>query len=110
MHPKSTYLYKEQVKGGSKWIFGPVWDLDWAYGYELHYNYCNSESQADYFNRVNMEVSQFVRDLRYVNSKLDRTYYKVWTNFMNHGLDELLNFCDDYYAYARPSFENNYKK
>ena len=36
MHPKSTYLYKERVKGGSKYIFGPVWDLDWAYGYELN--------------------------------------------------------------------------
>lgn len=29
-HPKSTYLYK---KRGGKWTWGPVWDLDWAYGY-----------------------------------------------------------------------------
>lgn len=28
--PKSTYLHK---KAGEKWVWGPVWDFDWAYGY-----------------------------------------------------------------------------
>ncbi len=107
MHPKSTFLYKENLKVGSKYIFGPVWDLDWAFGYELTRNYCRSEQMADYFNRVSMEVSQWARDLRYLNKKLDRVYYKVWTQFMTYGLSELLDFCEDYYAFAHPSFENN---
>ncbi|MCR4853372.1 MAG: CotH kinase family protein [Prevotella sp.] len=110
MHPKSTFLYKEHVKGDSKYIFGPVWDLDWAFGYELHYNYCISEQEADYFDRVWMESRQFVRDLRYVSKQLDRAYYKVWTQFIRNGLDELLDYCGDYFKYARPSFENNQKK
>ena len=110
MHPKSTYLYKERVKGGSKYIFGPVWDLDWAYGYELNYKYCVGEEQANYYNRVNMEANQFMHDLRYVSPKLDRTYYKVWTRFMRNSLDELIDFCADYYAYARSSLEHNYQK
>ena len=107
MHPKSTFLYKENLKDGSKDIFGPVWDLDWAFGYELTRNYCRSEQMADYFTRVRMEVSPWAHDLRYLNKKLDRIYYKVWTQFMTYGLSELLDFCEEYYAFARPSFENN---
>lgn len=33
LHPKSLYLYKENAEG--KYKFGPVWDFDWAMGYEL---------------------------------------------------------------------------
>lgn len=30
-HPKSTYIYK---KKGGKYSMGPIWDFDWAYGFE----------------------------------------------------------------------------
>lgn len=110
MHPKSVFLYKEHVKGDSKYIFGPIWDLDWAFGYQQHHTYFISEQETDYYNREWMEARQFVRDLRYVSSQLDKIYYKVWTRFMNGALDELLDFCTDYYTYTRPSLENNYKK
>ena len=110
MHPKSTFLYKENVKGVSKYIFGPVWDLDWAFRYELRGNYCLSEEEIDYYTRTSMEARQWVRDLRYVSKQFDRTYYKVWTQFMTYCIDELLDFCDDYYSFAHSSFENNSKK
>lgn len=110
MHPKSTFLYKESVKGGSKYIFGPIWDLDWAFGYELYRNYYSGAQEADYYNKVWMEARQFVNDLRYVSSQLDRTYYKVWTQFMRYGLSELLDFCEEYFAYAQTSFIHNHKK
>ena len=35
-------------------------------------------------------------------------YYKVWVKFVeNDGVDELLNWMDDYYAFAEPSFAHN---
>ena len=110
MHPKSTFLYKENVKDGGKYIFGPVWDLDWAFSYELRGSYCLSEEEIDYYTRTSMEARQWVRDLRYVSKQFDRVYYKVWTQFMTFCIDELLDFCDDYYAFAHSSFENNSKK
>ena len=33
-HPKSIYCWK--TKGG-KWMFGPAWDFDWAFGFEPTY-------------------------------------------------------------------------
>lgn len=110
MHPKSTFLYKEHVKGESKYIFGPIWDLDWGFGYELYYNYCVYGQEVNYFNSVRMEARQFVWDLRYVSEQLDRVYYKVWTHFMTYHLDELLDYCSEYFAYANPSFQNNQDK
>ena len=110
MHPKSTYVYKENVLEGGKYIFGPVWDLDWGYGYQYFRDYCVGEAEVDYFSRTSMEARQWVHDLRYVSEEFDKVYYKVWTQFMTSGIDELLDFCDDYYAFAQPSFDNNQKK
>ena len=107
MHPKSTFLYKENLKTGTKYIFGPVWDLDWAYGYEFHHNYCRSEQEANYYTRAQMEATRWLNDLRYASKELDRIYYKVWTQFMTYSLDELLDYCDEYFTYAKPSLENN---
>ena len=74
-HPKSTYLYKEAIgSADSKFIFGPVWDLDWAYGYETNRQYCTTDATADYYNtKFNMSGKQFIYDLRYVSRTLDRT-------------------------------------
>lgn len=43
-HPKSVFLWK--TKGG-KWQFGPIWDFDWAFGYQpTYYNYDKGEDNA----------------------------------------------------------------
>jgi len=107
-HPKSTYLYKEAIGSyNSKFVFGPIWDLDWAYGYELNKQYCTTGATSNYYTAMSMEARQWVNDLRYVSKALDRTYYTVWTNFMENHLQELLDYCDDYFAYAEPSLQNN---
>jgi hypothetical protein len=54
-----------------------------------------------------MSGKQFIYDLRYVSRTLDRTYYEVWTDFMNNHLDELIDYCDAYFAFANPSFLHN---
>ena len=106
-HPKSTFLYKENYFDDSKYIFGPVWDLDWAYGYEHGNRYCINDMLTTYYSTAFMEASQFIYDLRYFNEEIDKAYYKVWTKFMNNHLEEVLAYCDEYYAYAKPSFEHN---
>lgn len=120
MHPKSTFLFKEDLFGDSKYIFGPVWDLDWAYGYETNHNYCTTGSTDDFYSNPRHTFSggtnangadQFWKHLRYSEESVDRAYYKLWTRFMTqNGIDELIDFCDDYFNYANPSFLNNAKK
>jgi len=119
MHPKSTFLFKEDLFGDSKYIFGPVWDLDWAFGYETNHNYCTTGATDDFYSNPRHTFSGssdanradlFWKHLRYSDEAVDRAYYKLWTRFMTqNGIEELIDFCDEYFNYANPSFQNNAK-
>ena len=51
----------------------------------------------------------FFRFLLRGSEKVKKEYYRLWTNFIQSGkLDELIEYCDDYFEYARPSLEHNY--
>lgn len=109
MHPKSTFLYHEDVYDeDSKFKWGPVWDLDWSYGYEYgNRTYFQSGATDNYFTRSSMEASAFWKRLRQCGEPLDRAMYKYWSRFIRLYLNELIDYCDDYYAFAQPSLENN---
>lgn len=107
-HPKSTFLYKEFVgNSDSKFVFGPIWDLDWAFGYERNKQYFTGDQLSNFWTVLSMEAKQFISDLRFGNKELDKAYYGIMVKFLKHGLQELIDYCDDYYAYARPSLEHN---
>lgn len=110
MHPKSTYLFNRDIMNpDSLFYFGPVWDLDWAYGYESSGTYYINDAEMDYWNgSKSMESWTFIKALRYNSGEnFEREYFRVWTRFMQGQLNELLEYCDDYLAYARPSFNHN---
>jgi len=111
-HPKSTFCYRESFESDtSKYVFGPVWDLDWAFGYERAGNYFRNEATNNYWlNGPNMEVVQFVRDLRFKYAPLGDVYKSLWKEFMDNDLEELLEYCQDYYDFAHNSFDENRKK
>jgi len=58
-----------------------------------------------------MEASQWARALRYCGEDFDKIYYQLWHQFMTDGsLQELIDFCDDYYHFAAPSFTHDNTK
>ena len=109
MHPKSTFLYHENVfDNASKFKWGPIWDLDWSYGYEYgNRTYFQSGATDNFYNRSEMEISAFMKKMRKCGEPLDRAIYKYWTRFIRLYLNELIDYCDDYYAFAKASLENN---
>lgn len=112
MHPKSTFVYNENIlNADSKFIFGPVWDFDWAYGYCNNSNYFTSYDTVDYFQRTDGDGYPWVYKQRYCGEKFDKIYYNLWYDFVNSGkLDELIDFCDDYYDFAARSFTHDNTK
>lgn len=107
-HPKSTFLYNENIISDScKFVFGPVWDLDWGYGY-------NGTHGATYFTRyattsifnVPLSYYTFFKNI-YKDYRVKQIIYELWKEFMDEGLDELCEFCQEYYDYAAPSIANN---
>lgn len=110
LHPKSTYLFREKLDDPmSKWQFGPVWDLDWAYGYEENSNYGTFDYTIDFLNYKRMENNQFWRDLLAIPS-VKTAYAREWSKFMNDGLDSLLTYCKEYYDFVKPSLQNDCRK
>lgn len=110
MHPKSTFYFcRDILNPDSLFHFGPVWDLDWSYGYENTGSYFQIEPAEDFWTGANhMEAPSYIYDLRYNSGeKFEREYFRVWTDFVQNHLQELMDFCDEYQKYAQPSFDHN---
>ena len=109
-HPKSTYLFKEELENpDSKIKFGPLWDFDWAFGYESTRDYCVSDYTTSVFN-TSMYTNPGYKMLKEMMSNLtvQKYYYKVWTEFMqNNCVEEFNDYMDSYYTFASSSFRNN---
>ncbi len=109
-HPKSCYIFNENPAAGEKWQFGPVWDFDWAFGYEETKDYFIYGAEEDLFSAVvwnNKAGYQFYDAIRTSNAG-KKAYYKEWINFMAEGrLQELVEYIDDYTALALPSIIHN---
>ncbi len=117
MHPKSVYLYKQNLTDGSPFVFGPVWDFDWAYGYEGRRSYYMGAENDDFYaspaftysgNGNAKEADRFWKHLRYGSEAIDRACYVVWYRFLQGGgIDELIDYVRHYYQFAAPSFAHN---
>lgn len=116
-HPKSVFLYNEDLKGGSPYVFGPVWDLDWAYGYADRRAYYVAGYTDNFYTAPThtytggtnaFRADLFWKHLRYDSESVDRACYVLWTRFYKQGgLDELLDYVDDYYQFVASSFNHN---
>lgn len=90
-YPKSFYLYK---KATGKYMMGPVWDFDWAYGYndgmQKHFTiyniffWQNSLPGTNFFTRLLSDpvVAGLLK--------------QKWAAFVNENSDSLQQFVDDY--------------
>ena len=105
-HPKSTFLFKDESTPDGKLTFGPLWDFDWAFGYESSTSYCYDNSTGSLINR-GMEAYEFWQDMTSFEI-FRKYYYKVWKEFIdNNCMEELKDYIDCYYNFAQKSFQNN---
>lgn len=111
-HPKSTFLFKEdENSSSSKLKFGPIWDFDWGFGYEEgrkygNDSYCIYGAESSIIN-YEFEARQFIGDLT-SREAFKKHYYKIWKEFIeNNSIDELLDYVDCYYEFAKSSFQHN---
>lgn len=106
-HPKSTFCYYENVLDeDSKLIFGPAWDLDWAFGFDggQAHSYFSNQVDCNYFDRLT-PASFFSRLGN--NFQVASRMFLLMRDFIDEGLDELCDYCREYYQYAKPSLSKN---
>jgi hypothetical protein len=108
-HPKSVFCYNvDLTDNNSKFVFGPVWDLDWGFGYtEIWSSYFNRNATKDFYaNSSGLKQSKFFCALRN-EPQVARRIYELCRDFVNNDLDELCEYFEDYYLYAKPSLESS---
>ena len=109
-HPKSVFCYYEDVLDeDSKLVFGPMWDLDWACGYFYFPENTYFEVLVDYdFFNSNYKADQYPFMSALGHKRLvSKRMLELCRNFIDHGLDELCDYCGEYYQYAQPSLDMN---
>jgi hypothetical protein len=108
-HPKSVFCYNVDLTDlNSKFVFGPVWDLDWGFGYtEIWTSYFNRNATKDFFaSSSGLEQSKFFCTLRN-EPKVARRIFELCRDFVKNDIDELCEYFEDYYLYAKPSLESS---
>lgn len=120
-HAKSCFAYSENVDDGfsieaqadvTPWVFGPLWDCDWAFGYEQQLAYFQTSQTEDYFGRLIAGGDSNGRAKDMWNALLadpavNQAYYYKWYDFTTNRLPELLDFCDEYYDFAAQTLDHN---
>jgi hypothetical protein len=90
-----------------RFVFGPAWDMDYGFGFGTGGNYFAVSTSEDFYQTsINSSGKRFFTDI-HNRTDVGRQVYKAFKAFMGEKLDELCEFCQDYYEYAAPSFEHN---
>ena len=112
MYPKSDFCYRESLLSDtSKYVFGPAWDLDYGFGYQKGSKYFTDWGTNDFWTEEktkNFAASNFVYDLRYKSTEVDKAFRREWKKFTKK-TNELSDFCYDYYSYVSPSLKHDYE-
>ncbi len=115
-HPKSVFLYSENVTDepdadgfdATPYVFGPLWDCDWAFGYDGSGVYYINNVEEDLFNALQGRCNGFWYDLRHNSEEVDRIYYQLWYDLKQRNVvQELYDYAQEYYDFAKESFEHN---
>lgn len=113
-HPKSWKLYNADItEPDSLYVFGPVWDFDWAFGYEGTGSYYKYNSVKDLFDGMgswNTGYPYFKQLFRGYDS-VKKEYYRLWMQWRQQdGIEELCDFIDSYYEYVASALNHNKSK
>ena len=106
-HPKSTYLYK---KKGGKFCMGPIWDFDWAFGYEWSYTHFVEPNRdlfwsGDKAGRGTVFFSKIMED-----AAMMELFKMEWAKFRGEKYPILVEYIREYAETIRESHANDQKR
>lgn len=103
-HPKSTYIYK---KKGEKYSMGPIWDFDWAFGYEGTSQHFVDPTRNLFWNGSARGTVFFSRILQ--DPAIRKLYRTEWTAFKAQQYPILVEYIKEYAETIRDSHEADQK-
>jgi hypothetical protein len=103
-HPNSTYMYRPE---NGKFAMGPIWDFDWAFGYEMNQQYFTAYDMLLFWqNRPELGTNFFSRFLLDPGIRLH--FKENWADFKQHSMPALLTYLDDYESRVESSRSLDY--
>ena len=103
-HPKSTYIYKTE-KG--KFTMGPIWDFDWAYGYERTLSHFSSFNKPMFWTNSAVGSKFFSKIAS--DPKIKTLVKLQWADFKKNKFNDLLLFVDEYSSLIEGARNRDYQ-
>jgi len=104
-HPKSLYVYKPK---NGKYSFGPLWDFDWAFGFEgtgTHFVKYNNDLLWNSSSAGTVFFKRLLSD-----PKVKTLFKQKWTSFKSAKVPELMLYLDKYASTIEASRKRDYTK
>jgi hypothetical protein len=90
-HPKSTYMHKTPT---GKFSFGPIWDFDWAYGFEGSGSHFSNPSREFFWTGSSAGTKFFSRLLS--DPEVRKAFKAHWDTYKANYFNNLIRFVDEY--------------
>jgi len=93
-HPKSTYMHKTAT---GKYTMGPIWDFDWAFGFEKDQKHFLTYNSAPFWTGKTplpagtKFFTRFLKDPQFV-----ALLKQLWTDYKTGHFDALIRFVETY--------------
>jgi CotH kinase protein len=104
-HPKSTYMYKTKT---GKWTMGPIWDFDWAFGYEGTQIHFNRADRPLFWSPPSVGTRFFSKLM--TDPRIITLVKQKWADFKNNKFNELYTYIDDYAFTIEGARNRDYQK
>ena len=104
-HPKSLYIYKPK---DGKYSFGPLWDFDWAFGFEGTGTHFEKYDNALLWNSSSVGTVFFKRLLS--DPKVKTLFKQKWTTFKSTKMPDLMTYLNKYAATIEASQKRDFAK
>ena len=104
-HPKSSYMH---LKNDGKYYFGPIWDFDWAYGYESTGKHFLTYNTSFFSSKPLSYGSPFFK--RFLDDpKIKAKIKKRWNEFRNQQFTLLTSFVIEQSNLIYTAYDKNNK-
>ncbi len=104
-HPKSTYINKKE---NGKYRMGPIWDFDWAYGYEKTHKHFSTYKRPLFWENSKKPGTKFFRKIL-SDPAVASLVKEKWNDYKTNHFQNLLDYLDAYYKGQKQSRAKDYK-
>ena len=103
-HPKSTYIYKKK-KG--KYNMGPIWDFDWAFGFEGSYTHFVNPTRSLFWSGGNAKLGTAFFSKISQDPAIKSLFSTEWSKFKAEKYPILVEYIKEYAETIRESHAND---